>query len=585
MKTPANFFNYILVLLTMAMIWGCSTESTPVYTLNVDVSPAEAGTVSPANGEFDDGEQVQVTATANEHWVFEGWQGDQAGSQNPISITMDSDKQVTAMFIEREYPLNLQVEGEGTISERIVQAKTNEYPHGTMVELTANADDGWEFAGWEGDLTGSENPELVTISGQTNITAVFEEVVTVSVEGSGRVEIEFLDDNEKRMKGAERRVRLTAIPENDNWSFAYWEGDIRSTENPVVTSFSNNLNVEAAFLSAERSWEEKFSDNRNIIADGEDTQLRSIYFWDESTGWAAGSSRSFADETMSSMGVVLHTNDGGESWVNQNIGIEGSHLVLYDIQFVSENMGWVVVRKNDISSTNGNTQTLSGKVLFTNDGGDTWNVQYEIEDGYPQSVKFIDENNGWVVGGFVTGSTGSAFVLKTENGGQNWNMTTIESADHFTTVDFTDENNGWASGFDTGLYHTTNGGASWALLNDSRFGNIGEGLYTISFVDDQTGWGTTLSSFSSIVHTVNGGVSWTSQKETDGSTNWKIDFLNSQQGVLGRGGEILETTDGGSTWTSPNIQIEGSSFTGVHILNSQTVWGVAGGKILRYGIN
>lgn len=55
---------------------------------------------------------------------------------------MDSDKSVTAMFIKREYPLRVKVRGLGTVDERIVQAKSTDYPYGTVVELTSAASEG-----------------------------------------------------------------------------------------------------------------------------------------------------------------------------------------------------------------------------------------------------------------------------------------------------------------------------------------------------------------------------------------------------------------------------------------------------------
>jgi hypothetical protein len=42
-----------------------------------------------------------------------------------------------------------------------------------MVDLTANADPGWTFDHWEGDLTGNFNPDTINIDGDKTVTAVF----------------------------------------------------------------------------------------------------------------------------------------------------------------------------------------------------------------------------------------------------------------------------------------------------------------------------------------------------------------------------------------------------------------------------
>ena len=58
------------------------------------------GTTSPTAGTstHDYGAQVQVTATPESGYQFSGWTGDASGTTNPITITMDADKSITASF-------------------------------------------------------------------------------------------------------------------------------------------------------------------------------------------------------------------------------------------------------------------------------------------------------------------------------------------------------------------------------------------------------------------------------------------------------------------------------------------------------
>jgi len=58
------------------------------------------GTTNPVPGtsQHDYGTQVQVTATPDSGYQFSGWSGDASGTTNPITITMDSDKSITASF-------------------------------------------------------------------------------------------------------------------------------------------------------------------------------------------------------------------------------------------------------------------------------------------------------------------------------------------------------------------------------------------------------------------------------------------------------------------------------------------------------
>lgn len=72
------------------------------YTLTVNVSPAASGTVSlsptqPAEGYIAD-TVVTLSATAATDYAFSSWGGDASGTSPTTTVTMDSDKSVTAYF-------------------------------------------------------------------------------------------------------------------------------------------------------------------------------------------------------------------------------------------------------------------------------------------------------------------------------------------------------------------------------------------------------------------------------------------------------------------------------------------------------
>ena len=46
------------------------------------------------------GSSVQLTAAADPGWQFSGWGGDVSGTANPLTVTMDSDRSITANFVE-----------------------------------------------------------------------------------------------------------------------------------------------------------------------------------------------------------------------------------------------------------------------------------------------------------------------------------------------------------------------------------------------------------------------------------------------------------------------------------------------------
>ena len=183
----ADFFskvkNRVLLVLSILFLQACQEREfnnpfDPLVpkTLSTSVLPSGAGkiNVSPGGTSYKTDDVVTLIPEPNEHWVFKNWEGDATGSSIPLSVTMSSNKSVTAVFTKRNYPLNLTVEGEGTVSERIVFSPSGrDYPHSTIVELTPVPKQGWLFDSWSGDLTGKTVPQNITIDNPKNVKAKF----------------------------------------------------------------------------------------------------------------------------------------------------------------------------------------------------------------------------------------------------------------------------------------------------------------------------------------------------------------------------------------------------------------------------
>ncbi|GAH87756.1 unnamed protein product, partial [marine sediment metagenome] len=60
-----------------------------------------------------------------------------------------------------DFTLIISVVGSGTTTPEA--GITHSYLSGTVVDLEAFPDDGWEFAGWSGDITTGENPTTITM--------------------------------------------------------------------------------------------------------------------------------------------------------------------------------------------------------------------------------------------------------------------------------------------------------------------------------------------------------------------------------------------------------------------------------------
>ena len=96
-----------------------------------------------------------MTATPVAGWSFSGWSGDLTGSVNPVTITLNGNKTVTATFTQNTYSLTVNVVGSWFCCVEVPDCSLH---FGDVVQLTANPGAGWTFSGWSGDLTGSANP-------------------------------------------------------------------------------------------------------------------------------------------------------------------------------------------------------------------------------------------------------------------------------------------------------------------------------------------------------------------------------------------------------------------------------------------
>jgi uncharacterized repeat protein (TIGR02543 family) len=226
----------------------------PTYTLTSTVSPAEAGkiTASPSASTYPEGSQVTLTAEPNENWVFKQWEGDQSSTTNPVQVTMTSKKTLVAVFVKRDYPLTIKIEGEGTVEEKIVTNPSGrEYPHGTTVELTPKPKEGWEFDGWAGDLTGKEIPKRIIVDKEKNVTVKFKRrdyLLNLTISGEGIIEEKIISTPGGRTYPFQTVVQLTPKAK-EGWEFESWGGDLSGKETPKSIIIEKEKNVIAKFKS------------------------------------------------------------------------------------------------------------------------------------------------------------------------------------------------------------------------------------------------------------------------------------------------------------------------------------------------
>ncbi|MCL4857777.1 MAG: carboxypeptidase regulatory-like domain-containing protein [Caldilineaceae bacterium] len=213
------------------------------YTLTITSVGAGSVTRNPSRATHHFGEEVTLTALADVGWSFSDWGGDLSGATNPVSLTIDGDKAITATFVQNQHTLTVNPVGSGSVARNPDQPT---YPFGATVTLTAVPANGWQFAGWSGDLSGATNPVSLTIDGDKAITATFvqnQHTLTVNPVGSGSVARN--PDQPTYPFGA--TVTLTAVPTN-GWQFAGWSGDLSGALNPAPLVMDGDKTVTATFV-------------------------------------------------------------------------------------------------------------------------------------------------------------------------------------------------------------------------------------------------------------------------------------------------------------------------------------------------
>ena len=168
----------IIYCLLLLIIISCGKESPEVadqvISFTLTVNSSSGGGVSTPGGSFNQGQSVSITATPDSEYVFVNWSN--GSTDNPLSVTVNSNQTITSNFEKRKYPLTVSITGSGTVSEKIISAgkSTTEYTSGSTIQLTAVPTDGWEFLGWSGSVSSTDNPIELSVNEEKMITATFQ---------------------------------------------------------------------------------------------------------------------------------------------------------------------------------------------------------------------------------------------------------------------------------------------------------------------------------------------------------------------------------------------------------------------------
>ena len=118
------------------------------------------------------GSKVQFISVAQTESFFVNWSGDLISTDNPVTLTLDGNKAVVAVFASRILTTSVQMQG--TVERNPDKPL---YDPGDIVTLTARPSQFFAFLSWSDGVT--SNPRTIQIGPSNSYTAVFTNTVPV----------------------------------------------------------------------------------------------------------------------------------------------------------------------------------------------------------------------------------------------------------------------------------------------------------------------------------------------------------------------------------------------------------------------
>ena len=228
--------------ITMNGDYSVTANFMPVYDLTIS-STAGGSVTTPGEGTFtyDGGTATNLVATANSGYYFVNWTGDVDTiadvSAPSTTVTMNDNYSVTANF-EQILPGKVALTTSSTAGGAVTTPGegTFSYDEGTMVDLVAEAEEGYRFVNWTGDVDTVANVDVatttITMDGNYSIVANFVTTIvqydlTISSTYGGSVTV----PGEGTFAFDAGTVVDLVADANTGYMFIYWTGDVETVAN------------------------------------------------------------------------------------------------------------------------------------------------------------------------------------------------------------------------------------------------------------------------------------------------------------------------------------------------------------------
>lgn len=228
-------------------------------------------------------------------------------------------------------------------------------------------------------------------------------------------------------------------------------------------------------------------------------------------------------------GVIMKTTDAGITWADQTSGVTNALLGNVNI----DNNTSLAVGENGI-------------IVKTTDSGNSWNV---ISSGVTDHLRDIETISSTEL--VAIGDNGT--IIRTTDAGNTWEKLTVPSVSNLNDIVKLNLNILYTVGDNSTVLRSDDAGITWTLIPFSsgsfyNFKSIGgqDESNLILIGDGYT-----------IIRTTNQGNTWLGIGTNPGTTNLHgVLFFSANEAVIvGDDGFMLNTTDGGLSWSASTMQI------------------------------
>ena len=249
MKRISSFLVVAALITGMA---GCVSSPAQYDLIILSTEGGKIATLGEGTVACNEGEVVNLVAEPEEGYQFVNWTGDVGDIADvnaaTTTITVHDNCSVTANFEEVPEKHNLSISSTAGGSVAIPGEGEFAYDEGEVVDLVAEAEEGFQFVNWTGDVDTIDDVEVasttITVNGDCSITASFGQIppeqwsLTTSSTAGGSVTV---PGDGTFTYDVGTVVSLVATPAT-GYQFVNWTGDVVTIANVEAASTTVTMN-------------------------------------------------------------------------------------------------------------------------------------------------------------------------------------------------------------------------------------------------------------------------------------------------------------------------------------------------------